>query len=312
MKQPKIIGSALEIRDGQSSQKPCYGTYQGDIPDRNFRFNISFVEHNGSFPMHTHEYAELVIALGGQGTHLTDRENYPLEDGDVFVINPKRHHGFQEARGLRLCNIMYDPRQFLAPNRDLNRMMGYHALFDLAPRSHWPTQFKERLHLSTTDLVYVTSLLSILKSEFDRKADGRHTIIKSTFLLLVAYLSRIYATQKQDHGTDGAPVVRMANVISHIQKHFREPLCVEDLARIGRWSASQFERNFKRLYHTTPVRFITQARLHEAAEMLKDPNRDITSIALDTGFSSSAFFSTQFKRFRGESPSQYRRRNLAG
>jgi AraC-like DNA-binding protein/mannose-6-phosphate isomerase-like protein (cupin superfamily) len=311
MRRPRIIGAALEFRGGRASQKLCYGTYQGDIPDRNFRFNISVIEHNGSFPRHSHEYSELVIVLGGRATHLTDSGNHPLEDGDVFVINPGRRHGFRDARGLRLCNIMYDPRQFLAPNRDLNRMMGYHVLFDLAPRSQWPSEFKERLHLSTADLVHVTTLLSTLQTEFESKADGRHTIIKSTFLLLVTSLARIYAAQKQDHGANGAPAVRMASVISHIQKHFSEPLRVGDLARLAHWSASQFERHFKRLYHTTPVRFITHVRLHEAAEMLKNPNRDITGIALDTGFSSSAFFATQFKRFMGESPSQYRRRKLA-
>ena len=52
-------------------------------------------------------------------------------------------------------------------------------------------------------------------------------------------------------------------------------------------------------------------RLQEACEKLKDPNQNITDIALETGFSSSAFFSTQFRKFIGEKPSQYRQRHLA-
>src|SRR6185503_15385450 len=107
------------------------------------------------------------------------------------------------------------------------------------------------------------------------------------------------------------PLLRMANVISHIQRHYREPLRLSDLARLAHWSASQFRRNFKRIYNTSPVKFITQVRLHEACEMLKDPNRDITGVAMDAGFSSSSFFSTQFKSYLGESPSHYRRRKLS-
>src|SRR5687768_10094930 len=186
-------------------------------------------------------------------------------------------------------------------------MMGYHALFDLEPRSR-RTGFKERLHLSTDELVYVTSLVSTLKAEFDSRNDGRLTTIRSMFLLLVTHLSRLYTRQKQNTST---PLVRMANVISHIQRHYREPLRLSELARLAHWSASQFRRNFKRIYNTSPVKFITQVRLHEACEMLKDPNRDITGVALDSGFCSSSFFSTQFKNYLGESPSQYRHRKLS-
>src|SRR5688500_12370748 len=103
----------------------------------------------------------------------------------------------------------------------------------------------------------------------------------------------------------------MANVISHIQRHYRESLPLADLARLAHWSASQFRRNFKRIYNTSPVKFITQVRLHEACEMLKDPNRDITDVAMESGFCSSSFFSTQFKAWLGESPSHHRRRKLS-
>jgi AraC family L-rhamnose operon transcriptional activator RhaR/AraC family L-rhamnose operon regulatory protein RhaS len=239
--------------------------------------------------------------------HLTNCGNHPLEDGDVVVINRRTKHGFSDARDLILCNIMYDPAQFLSGHRDLDKMMGYHVLFDLEPRAR-RSEFKERLHLSTEELVYVTSLISALKAEFDSQNDGRKTSIRCTFLLLVTQLSRLYARQKEQASTAH---VRMANVMSYIQTHYREPLPLEDLARMAHWSPSQFRRKFKRIYSTSPNKFISQVRLHEACEMLKDPNRDITDVAMETGFSSSSFFATQFRNYLGESPSQYRRRKLS-
>ena len=302
-----LIGVALEFSAGKIKEQRCYGTFDEDMPNRAFRFNILFVKHDGEFKMHAHEYSELVIVLGGRGTHLTDAENYSLEEGDVFVISGNTRHGFRDAHNLQLCNIQFDPHQFLRGHRALDRMMGYHALFDLAPRSHGAGHFNERLHLSTEEMVYVTSLLASLKTEFEFREEGWDIVIKSTFLLLVSNFSRLYARHKKDQGT---PLVRMANVISHIQKHFRESLRIEDLARIAHLSASQFQRTFKRTYNTTPQKFIRQIRLHEACEMLKDPNRDITNIAFDNGFSSSSFFATQFRQHMGESPSQYRKRKL--
>ena len=49
-----------------------------------------------------------------------------------------------------------------------------------------------------------------------------------------------------------------------------------------------------------------------ACELLKDPRQDIARVAEETGFASPSFFSTQFKRFTGMSPSGYRRKVLNG
>jgi AraC-like DNA-binding protein/mannose-6-phosphate isomerase-like protein (cupin superfamily) len=307
MKHSELIGIAWELDSGKLTEQRCYGTFREDMPDPAFRFNILFVQHQGAFKMHSHEYCELVIVLGGRGVHLTDHENYPLEEGDVFVITGNTRHGFKDAVDLKLCNLQYDSRQFLRGQHALERMMGYHALFDLEPRSSQPDHFNERLHLAADELVYVTSLLGTLKTEFDGHSEGREVVIKSTFLLLVTYLSRLYGCRKHAQGT---PLVRMASVIAHIQKHFREPLRITDLARLAHLSPSQFQRIFKRVYNITPKQFLQQARLREACEMLKDPNRDITNIAYETGFSSSSFFATRFKLRFGESPSQFRRKKL--
>jgi AraC-like DNA-binding protein/mannose-6-phosphate isomerase-like protein (cupin superfamily) len=301
-----IIGAALEFNGGEPVNKTCYRTYQGAMRDQSFRFNIAVVGLSESFKMHSHEYSELMIVLGGRARHLTDYGSHPLETGDVAVINGSMRHGYEDVQNLKLCLIMYDPRQFLGANRDLNQMAGYHALFGSEAPGETPGAFHQRLHLPAEEMVYVTSLLSALQSEFEGRAGGRQTAIRNTFLLLVTCLSRLY-----ERSESGTPLVRMANVMAHIRHHFREPLALEELARLAHVSVSQFQRNFKRVYHTTPIHFITRVRVHEACELLKDPNQDITNIALETGFGSSSFFATQFKRYMGESPSQYRRKKLA-
>lgn len=308
MNPARPIGTALALEGDHTFERPCFGTFHGDIPDTHFRFNIRVVEHSSSFRVHSHEYSELAVVLGGRGLHLTDHENYPLSAGDVFVINGHNRHGFRAPEGLKLYNIMFDPDSLFADHRDLQRTQGFRALFSLQPRSHRATRFLQRLKLSGSDLAFVTSLLGSLRTEFEGRAEERESMVRSVFLLLVCVLSRIYSDPKRFEGT---PLVRLANAVTHIQKHFREVIRVKDLAKITHWSTSQFERNFKRVYLTSPKRFIHDLRMSESCEMLKDPNLNITDVALASGFSSSAFFSARFKREIGESPSQYRRRHLS-
>jgi AraC-like DNA-binding protein/mannose-6-phosphate isomerase-like protein (cupin superfamily) len=300
-----LLGTAKELVAGQSRPQPCYGTYAGDMPDPRFRLRVALVEHEDSFQMHAHEYSEVCIVFGGRALHLTDYGNHPLEAGDAFVINGDTRHGFAETHKLKLCNLMFDPRQFLSDQPELRRLMGYHALFDLQPRSRHPDQFRERLHLGPGDLARVQQLVAAMQDETIGQEQGWQIVVRSLFLQAVTLLSRCYAKQQTHQAT---PLTRLATAVAHAQTHFREPLRIEELARLAHLSTSQFQRTFKRAYNTTVVKFITRLRVHEACELLKNPNYDITRTALACGFNSPAFFSTQFKQLMGESPSVYRRR----
>jgi len=75
------------------------------------------------YPLHTHDFSELVIILGGQGTHITKHSRFELFAGDIFVINGETAHGYENPKNLHLVNIMYRPElltDFLkTPYRDM-------------------------------------------------------------------------------------------------------------------------------------------------------------------------------------------------
>ncbi|MHC4995245.1 MAG: helix-turn-helix domain-containing protein [Planctomycetota bacterium] len=309
MHQHNPIGSVIELGDHGERVYRCFGTYRDDFPDASFRFNIHNVLLTGDFPNHYHQYSELVIVLDGSATHQTDYEDYPIGPGDVFVINGAQSHGYADVEGLTLCNIMYDPARFLKGQRDLNQMEGYQALFDLEPRTSQEPGFKQRLRLAGAQRAHIESLLRLLKAEFDDKQPGRQTAIHSSFLMLITSLCRAYASFKKD---GPSLTSRMARVAAHIHKHYNEPLRIEQLARIACLSTSQFQRTFKRVYKVTPNRYIQSVRLDESCELLKDPDRDIASIARDTGFGTASFFSAQFKRRLGLTPGAYRKQREVG
>lgn len=54
--------------------------------------------------------------------------------------------------------------------------------------------------------------------------------------------------------------------------------------------------------------FLARARMIRAMELLEEQEPQVTEVAYATGFESVSAFSTAFRRFTGETPSQYRRR----
>jgi len=74
---------------------------------------------------------------------------------------------------------------------------------------------------------------------------------------------------------------------------------------------SQFNRQFKKKFHTTPRSYLTSVRMNAACHLLVSSDLPISDIALQTGFYDQSHFSNQFLRHRDMSPSQYRRKYSA-
>jgi len=294
----------VKFVQGQDEVHICTGTLAGDLQD-GFPFSILDVEHAEDFSMHGHEYSELNIVLSGSATHVTDYEDYQIEAGDVFVITGENQHGFRDCKNLRLAIVQFDPEELKEHLSELNKLMGYHGLFDIEARSPQKMTYRQRFRLETDDFLCCQNIFNSLKTEFEEQTSGYKTVIRGLFVQLVCYLSRYY---EKANANDDRFAVSMANVVSHICKHYRTAIRIEDLAEISGLSVSQMQRRFKLIYNTTPVKMMNVLRTEEAVRLLEESDLDLNEIAQQIGYSAASFFSTQFKQMRGMTPREYRKK----
>jgi AraC-like DNA-binding protein len=104
------------------------------------------------------------------------------------------------------------------------------------------------------------------------------------------------------------PYTEIADAIKHINDNFHEEISIKSLAELANLSVRQFERKFKKLLHTTPLKYITKLRLNSACQALSQSNDSITQIALNTGFYDHSYFTKIFTRQIGITPKEYRRK----
>ncbi len=108
---------------------------------------------------------------------------------------------------------------------------------------------------------------------------------------------------------DDKPIGRLASVISRMQQGYHEPLKISELAAEAGLTVSALERLTQSLYKRSPKQILTQLRIEAAADLLRDTNTSIASIALTCGFCDQAALSRSFRAVTGTSPLRYR--NLA-
>jgi AraC family transcriptional regulator len=100
---------------------------------------------------------------------------------------------------------------------------------------------------------------------------------------------------------------RINRVIDYIEQHIDETLSLAKLAEVANFSRFHFHRLFKAIKGETLNQYISRMRTEKAAtQLLNNPKKSITEIALDCGFSGSAAFARAFKDIFKMSASEWR------
>lgn len=73
-------------------------------------------------------------------------------------------------------------------------------------------------------------------------------------------------------------------------------------------SRMQFYRKLKVITGLSPNEYVRMIRLKRATELMLDPNKSISDICYETGFSSPSYFAKCFKNYMGVSPNDYKRK----
>lgn len=100
---------------------------------------------------------------------------------------------------------------------------------------------------------------------------------------------------------------RIRRLKAHVHEQLGTCLTLDGLAELAEMTVHHFLVAFRRAFATTPAQYVMHQRLRRAQHELVSTRKDITTIALDCGFSSHSHLTSTFTRLVGEAPSHYRR-----
>ena len=287
---------------------PVQGHFRGNRPDifaeDGHPLAVMRIDGHPELGLHTHEFVELVLILGGEARHLTLDASYPLLTGDAFVIKPGFAHGYAETRGLELCNILFDPVGLALPQGELSRLPGYHGLFELEPSFRDTHRFQSRLFLAPAALQRVVEWAELIGQELRARQDGYRHLSVALLIRIIGFLSRSYTGMT-------APATRtllaVNKVVSHIEHGYRSALSLETLAPMAGMSERTLQRYFRQAFGIPPVDYINRVRVGKACQLLAGRQLGITEVAEAVGIPDSSYFARVFRQFTGTSPTDYRK-----
>jgi AraC-like DNA-binding protein len=247
---------------------------------------------------HSHDCHEiLILADGATEYEFRDGTVQSLTGGHFLVIPPGvEHRGlYNFRRPARLCGVLFD---LARPDSVIGTPFLASDLTWIADQVNTGACAAHRMSYDMKG--YFKLLLSDLKKL--HMAD--RSMIISMRSLVCAILH--HAARRIISERTMKPSRVVENAIAYMKSNLDAEASIEGLTKAVSCSRARLFKLFKETVGMTPNDYWQRLRIDLSIELLKDPNKSITDVAFESGFASSQYFSTVFRKYSGRSPTEYR------
>ncbi len=94
-------------------------------------------------------------------------------------------------------------------------------------------------------------------------------------------------------------------IIFYLEEHIREYVSIENICHDNLIGRSQLQKLFREQHHCGVIEFFSRMKIEFAKQMIRENQMNFTQISDFLGYSSIHYFSRQFKKIAGMTPSEY-------
>jgi len=296
---------------GRRDDGPAVYTYEavpGVPPVSTIRFSRK-LPSGGPPPRHAHSHDFLVLAYfegGGGSMWLGDRE-WQIQTGDVYVIAPGEVVGVRDdASSLHETEgwgVFFLP-EVLVPQTP-GAFLSWRAHPLLFPFVRGASGGAQRLKVPPAERRSWSERFSALDLELSQRQDGYREAVLSHLTLLLVSVGRLATDVVGDLRLNDEPL--LAEVFGFIEKRYREPISLKDVARAVNLSRGHLTTVVRRKTGRTVGEWITERRMAEARRLLVETDLAVEEVGRRVGYVDAGYYVKCFRRTHGITPLGWRR-----
>jgi AraC-like DNA-binding protein/mannose-6-phosphate isomerase-like protein (cupin superfamily) len=244
-----------------------------------------------SIGVHWHDFYELVYVVDGRAEHVVNGVAELVHPGTVFLLTPTDFHALRATsdQPLTCYNVVIDVR------------VADRLLDEVLPGARgWPPCAVDGWTAATSDF-------ERLWRESQSARPGAAALIESVVACALIELCRSWQSQNgftPEPPSDVAADLRRAVVF--VDRHFREPLALADVAAQAHLSPNYFSERFRQATGSSFQTYLQARRLRFARTLLASTDLGVTEVCHAAGFQSPSHFGRAYRRRYGEPPSACR------
>lgn len=268
-------------------------------------YTIHYFEYKSDFYYEgeRHDFWEFQCVDKGEAEVCAEDTCYMLSRGQAIFHKPNEFHNLK-ATGKHAPNIIVVS---FACNSPCMRFFENKILeFSATERSLLGMIVAEARHCFS----------SPLDNPYTQKMEKNQNILFGSQQLLLNYLEQLLIHILRRYGTspyypnrnlnDAGPASSTSRkVVRYMEEHIRECLTIDDICHDNLLGRSQLQRIFRNEYGCGAIEFFSQMKITLAKQLIREHDMNFTQISEFLGYSSIHYFSKQFKKLSGMTPTEY-------
>lgn len=251
--------------------------------------------------MHIHDCYEIYYSISGGKQFLIGNKFYPIQPGDVFLINQYESHYITQ-----IDKIVHE-RIVLSIHPDyLKQLSSEKTNLDSCFSNH-PPQFSHRFSLNKDQQTRFLFYINKLKSAHGFGSDILEQAFFMELLVMlnaIAEAGAVPAPENTPSPTLPAYNHQVDEILTYINQNLSSAITIEQLASHFFLSESYICRIFKAATGTTINKYITARRLSIAKARLSE-GASVNEAWEQSGFADYSNFLRSFTKAMGVSPKKY-------
>ena len=264
--------------------------------------NLALFDFN-CIEWHWHAELEFVYIASGTVTFWIGERQFTLPEGNGVFINSKILHRFYSPTAASIPNFVCMPFFLAAQDSFI-----YHKYISPVISSSLTFQ------IFYADVSWQAKALSIMKQiiavQDCRSSSELATSALFQMLWLEIYENADIKNVKEPKNDSASSQARLQLMMQYIHQNYTRNISLDDIAEHAKISKSTVLNLFRGYLHITPINYLINYRLNEAAHLLSKTEKKINTIAYETGFNNIEYFCRLFKKRYQLTPTEYRKKKL--
>jgi AraC-like DNA-binding protein len=236
----------------------------------------------------------------GTGIQYINDNQFNYRKGNLFLITPQDAHSFEVTTITQFFFLRFN-EYYVKTNKEWVERMEY----ILQNASHRPGCILK----NKVDKPLIASLIGSIIAEYTNQQLYHHKIIEQIVNAIIITVARNIALKlpKNIKENTGEAVL---DILHYIQQHIFEPkkLKAVEIGKHFRISLSYLGRYFKKQTGETLQQYISSYKLRLIETRLLHSDMRINEIAVELHFTDESHLNRIFKKYKGMSPTEFRRR----
>ncbi len=253
-------------------------------------------------------FFELVLIKAGEGIQCINYNEYPYEQGSLFLLPPLKCHSFEIHQTSQFVFLKFTSDFFQAKTRDaVNHYEWFkEAAYILSNYNQLPGDI---IH-NNLDRRHIYTLIDLILQENRNFGSGSDSLIKSFMTSILEILVRnIKRSSFHEVEMSAGKDERITKLLTYINEHISEPhlLRVEQLAKTFLLSPTYLSEFFRKKVNMPLREYIIKAKLKLVEIRLLNSDYTLTEIAEELSFTDVSHLSKTFKRYAGISIREFKK-----